>query len=132
MSLNEAEANNPKQLQIKLNTIQLFDLMESLDRLCGDPMTLPDLKLVTQISDFRSQSPLSKQTVPAIAGVISFAIAATALYFIPAPKPQPKPAQTIPVQTSPLPNVSTPPSPSVEATPSEIPTAEATPEPAAQ
>lgn len=134
VSLNEAEAHNPKQLQIKLNTIQLFDLMESLDRLCGDPMTLPDLKLVTQISDFRSQSPLSKQTIPAIAGVISFAIAATALYLIPTPKPQPKPAQTVPVQTSPLPlpNISTPPSPSVEASPSDTPTAEATPEPAAQ
>ncbi len=107
--LNEADANNPKQLQIKLNTIQLFDLMESLDRLCCDPMTLPDVKLVTEISDYRSQSQLNSQALPAIAGVVSLAIAATVLYFIPIPKPQPKPSQTVPTQTKPLPKDSTPP-----------------------
>ena len=107
--LNEADASNPKQLQIKLNTIQLFDLMESLDRLCCDPMTLPDVKLVTEISDYRSQSQLNSQAIPAIAGVVSLAIAATVLYFIPIPKPQPKPAQTVPTQTKPLPKVSNPP-----------------------
>jgi Domain of unknown function (DUF4335) len=118
--LNEADAHSPKQLQIKLNTIQLFDLMESLDRLCCDRTTLPALKLVTQISDYRSPSQLNSQAVPAIAGVISFAIAATVLYFIPTPKPQPKPAQVVPVQTKPLPKVSTPPtvSPSPESSPS--------------
>jgi len=120
--LNEADAYNPKQLQIKLNTIQLFDLMESLDRLCCDPTTLPDLKLVTQISDYRSQSQLNSQAVSAIAGVASLAIAATVLYFIPIPKPQPKPAQTAPVQTKPLPNVTTPPTP--VATPTSSPTPE--------
>jgi hypothetical protein len=118
--LNEADAHSPKQLQIKLNTIQLFDLMESLDRLCCDRTTLPDMKLVTQISDYRSQSQLNSQAVPAIAGVFSLAIAATVLYFIPTPKPQPKPAQVVPVQTKPLPKVSTPPtvSPSPESPPS--------------
>ena len=118
--LNEADAHSPKQLQIKLNTIQLFDLMESLDRLCCDPTTLPDLKLVTQISDYRSQAQLNSQAVPAIAGVISLAIAATVLYFIPIPKPQPKPAQTVPVPTKPLPKVSTP--PTLEASPESSPT----------
>ncbi len=123
--LNEADAHSPKQLQIKLNTIQLFDLMESLDRLCCDPTTLPDLKLVTQISDYRSQSQLNSQAVPAVAGVISLAIAATVLYFIPIPKPQPKPAQTVPVPTKPLPKVSTPPTPS--ASPESSPTSTASP-----
>lgn len=114
--LNEADASNPQKLQIKLNTIQLFDLMEGLDRLCYDPTTLPDVKLVTQIADYRSQSQLNDQALPAIAGVISLAIAATVLYFVPVPKPEPKPAQTIPVQTQPLPKVSTPPAPSVSPT----------------
>jgi hypothetical protein len=118
VSLNEADAHNPKQLQIKLNTIQLFDLMESLDRLCCDPTTLPDLKLVTQISDYRSQAQLNSQAVSAIAGVVSLAIAATVLYFIPIPKPQPKPAQTVPVQTKPLPKESTPPTVSPTSSPS--------------
>jgi hypothetical protein len=118
--LNEADAHNPKQLQIKLNTIQLFDLMESLDRLCCDPTTLPDLKLVTQISDYRSQAQLNSQAVSAIAGVFSLAIAATVLYFIPIPKPQPKPAQTFPVQTKPLPKGSTP----LTVSPTSSPTSE--------
>lgn len=120
--LNEADAHNPKQLQIKLNTIQLFDLMESLDRLCCDPTTLPDLKLVTQISDYRSQAQLNSKAVSAIAGVVSLAIAATVLYFIPTPKPQPKPAQTVPVETKPLPNGATPPTP--VATPTSSPSPE--------
>jgi hypothetical protein len=126
--LNEADAHNPKQLQIKLNTIQLFDLMESLDRLCCDPTTLPDLKLTTQISDYRSQSQLNSQVVPAIAGVFSLAIAATVLYFIPVPKTQPKPAQTVPVPTKPLPKESTPPTPSVSPTSSPTPESSASPE----
>ena len=129
--LNEADAYNPKQLQIKLNTIQLFDLMESLDRLCCDPTTLPDLKLVTQISDYRSQSQLNSQAVPAIVGVVSLAIAATVLYFIPIPKPQPKPAQTVPVQTKPLPKVTTPPtvSPTSSPTPENSASPESSPTP---
>ncbi|PZO42621.1 MAG: hypothetical protein DCF19_06160 [Pseudanabaena frigida] len=129
--LNEADANNPKQLQIKLNTIQLFDLMESLDRLCCDPTTLPDLKLVTQIADYRSLSQLNNQAVPAIAGVVSLAIAATVLYFIPIPKPSPKPSQPVPVQTVPKPKVSTPPtSPTSSSSPesSATPTRSASPE----
>jgi hypothetical protein len=128
VSLNAADAYNPKQLQIKLNTIQLFDLMESLDRLCCDPITLPDLKLVTQISDYRSQAQLNSQAVPAIAGVVSLALAATVLYFIPIPKPQPKPAQAVPVQTKPLSKVLTPPTPSVSPTSSPSPESSASPE----
>ena len=127
VSLNEADANNPQQLQVKLNTIQLFDLMEGLDRLCCDPTTLPEMKLVKEIADYRSQSSLNSQAVPAIAGVISLAIAATVLYFIPTPKPQPKPAQTVPTQTKPLPKVSTP--PTVSPSPSDSPESSPSPSP---
>jgi hypothetical protein len=108
--VNASDASNPKSLQIKLNIIQLFDLMENLDRLCCDSSTLPDLKLVTQISDYRSQSQLNSQAIPAISGVVSLAIAATVLYFIPTPQPT-KPVPPLPVQTTPLPKVSSPPSP---------------------
>jgi hypothetical protein len=127
VSLNEADANNPKQMQVKLNTIQLFDLMEGLDRLCCDPTTLPQMNLVKEISDYRSQSALTNQALPAIAGVISLAIAATVLYFIPTPKPQPKPAQIVPAQTKPLPKVSTP--PSVSPSPSDSPESSPSPSP---
>ncbi|MEI6327826.1 MAG: DUF4335 domain-containing protein [Pseudanabaena sp. ELA645] len=127
VSLNEADANNPKQMQVKLNTIQLFDLMEGLDRLCCDPTTLPEIKLVKEIADYRSQSGLTNQALPAIAGVISLAIAATVLYFIPTPKPEPKPAQTVPTQTQPLPKVSTP--PTVSPSPSDSPESSPSPSP---
>jgi hypothetical protein len=127
VSLNEADANNPKQMQVKLNTIQLFDLMEGLDRLCCDPTTLPQMKLVKEIGDYRSQSGLTNQALPAIAGVISLAIAATVLYFIPTPKPQPKPAQTVPTQTQPLPKDSTP--PTVSPSPSDSPESSPSPSP---
>jgi hypothetical protein len=119
INANEANANTTKKIEIKLNTVQLFDLMESLDRLCCDATTLPDLRLVTQISDYRSQAQLNSQAVPAIAGVISLAIAATVLYFVPTPKPETKPVQPVPTQTKPLPKVSTPPTPSVS--PSDSP-----------
>lgn len=136
--LNESDANNPKQLQVKLNTIQLFDLMEGLDRLCCDVTTLPDVKLVTKITDYRAQSVLGGQALPAIAGVMSLAIAATVLYFIPTPKPSPKPAEIIPVQTKPLPKVTTPPtssdssstaSPESSPTPSSTAIPESSPNP---
>jgi hypothetical protein len=125
VQLNEADASNPQKLEIKLNTIQLFDLMESLDRLCCDPLTLPEVRLVTQISDYRSQSALTNQALPAISGVISLAIATTVLYLIPTPKPQPKPVQTLPTQINPLPKVSTPPT----ITPSPSDSLETTPSP---
>ncbi|MBD2178350.1 DUF4335 domain-containing protein [Pseudanabaena sp. FACHB-1998] len=126
VKLNEADASNPKKLEIKLNTIQLFDLMEVLDRLCCDPTTLPDLRLVTKISDYRTQTQLNSQAVPAIAGVISLAIAATVIYFIPTPKPQPKPAQTLPVPTKALPKDLT--TPAASPSPTSTPTSTASPE----
>jgi hypothetical protein len=127
ISINESDANNPKEMQVHLSTIQLFDLMEGLDRLCCDPTTLPEIKLVKEIADYRSQSGLTNQALPAIAGVISLAIAATVLYFIPIPKPQPKPAQTVPTQTQPLPKDSTP--PTVSPSPSDSPESSPSPSP---
>lgn len=123
--LNQSDANNPQQMQVKLNTIQLFDLMESLDRLCCDPTTLPEVNLLTQAAAQRSNSLLSGQAIPAIAGVFSLAIAATVLYLIPTPKPDPKPSQPIPQQTQPLPK----PTPTVSPTPPTAPTSESSPTP---
>lgn len=126
ITANEANANTTQKIEIKLNTIQLFDLMESLDRLCCDATTLPDLRLVTQISDYRSQAKINSQIVPAISGIVSLAIAATVLYFVPTPKPETKPSQPVPTQTKPLPKVSTKPSASPEST--STPTSSASPE----
>jgi Domain of unknown function (DUF4335) len=77
-------------LAIRLNTIQLFDLMEGIDQLCLDRQTLPDLKLVTNTSELVIQSKAKERIVPAVMGIAGFAIAASAMFLIPAPKPQPQ------------------------------------------
>lgn len=77
-------------LAIRLNTIQLFDLMEGIDQLCLDRQTLPDLKLVTNTSELVIQSKVKERIVPAVMGIAGFAIAASAMFLIPAPKPQPQ------------------------------------------
>jgi hypothetical protein len=88
-------------VEISLNVLQLFDLMESIDRLCLDGQTLTDLKLVTDTSDVVIQSRAKERIVPAAMGIAGFAIAAAAMFFVPVPKPQPQPqpqSQTTQVQ----------------------------------
>ncbi len=75
---------------VRLNTIQLFDLMESIDQLCLDRQTLPDLELVSDTSELVIQSKTRERIVPAVMGIAGFAIAASAMFLIPAPKPQPQ------------------------------------------
>lgn len=122
VALGESEYANSQNIQIKVTTIQLFDLMEGLDRLCCDSQTLPDLKLVTHLDDYRSPSPVAVKAIPAIAGVFSVAIASAVLYFVPIPKPEPKPSQPIPTQTQPLPKNSAPPAPTTDPIPTSSPT----------
>ena len=126
LSVQLDDGNAPKPLQITLNTIQFFDLIEGLDRLCLDPLTLPQVALVTQTSEYKAQKALAGQAIPAIAGVFSVAISAAALYLIPVPKPDPKPVPSVPTQPQPLPTNSAPPKPS--ASPDVSPSGAATPE----
>ncbi|NMG08135.1 DUF4335 domain-containing protein [Brasilonema sp. UFV-L1] len=93
----ESYSNNGMQLiQIDLNTVQLFDLVEAIDQFFADSRTLPELTLQLQPVARRhggvSQA-LIKQAVPASVGVTSLAVAAVAFTLIPAPEtrpPQPK------------------------------------------
>ncbi|NJM69314.1 MAG: DUF4335 domain-containing protein [Scytonema sp. RU_4_4] len=95
--LVESSSNNGMQLiQIDLNTVQLFDLVEAIDQFFADSQTLPELTLQLQPVARRyggvSQA-LIKQGVPASVGVTSLAVAAVAFTLIPAPEarpPQPK------------------------------------------
>ncbi len=86
---------------VTLNTVQLFDLMESMDRLCADPLTLPDLML-----DLPAPVKFRKDTtgglLPAISGVSALVATAIALYSLPVPQPEPvPPRQPVPEQVSP-------------------------------
>jgi hypothetical protein len=93
---NRDETNNSDRdrdlqpVEISLNVGQLFDLMESIDRLCLDPQTLTDLQLVTDTSEVVIQSRAKERLVPAAMGIAGFAIAASAMFFVPVPKPQPQ------------------------------------------
>ncbi|MCC5646315.1 DUF4335 domain-containing protein [Nostoc sp. CHAB 5824] len=113
-------SNNSKRppIEIDLNTVQLFDLVEAVDQFFADTQTLPELSLelqpVTRRYGGASQA-LIRQTVPAAVGVSSLAVAAIAFNLIPPPQirpPQPKPDE----QTSSTTNNITP-SASAAATP---------------
>jgi len=89
--------HNKEPIQIDLNTVQLFDLVEAVDQFFADTQTLPELSLelqpVTRRNNIANQAVL-KQAVPASIGVSSLAVAALALSLIPSPQlrtPEPKP-----------------------------------------
>ncbi|MFB2770547.1 DUF4335 domain-containing protein [Pelatocladus sp. BLCC-F211] len=77
-------------VQIDLNTVQLFDLVEAVDQFFADTQTLPELSLELQPVPRRYGSGsegLVKQVVPASVGVTSLAAAAIAFAMIPPPPP---------------------------------------------
>ncbi|MEH2247028.1 DUF4335 domain-containing protein [Nostoc sp.] len=129
-------SNNSKRppIEIDLNTVQLFDLVEAVDQFFADTQTLPELSLelqpVTRHYGGASQA-LIRQAVPAAVGVSTLAVAAIAFNLIPPPQirpPQPKADQ----QTSSTTKSITPPAsaaatPIVAATPTPTPTASAKP-----
>ncbi|MEH1969320.1 DUF4335 domain-containing protein [Nostoc sp.] len=133
----ESHSNNSKRppIEIDLNTVQLFDLVEAVDQFFADTQTLPELSLelqpVTRRYGGASQA-LIRQAVPAAVGVSSLAVAAIAFNLIPPPQmrpPQPKPdEQTSSTTKSITPPASAAPTPIAAATPTPTPTASAKPE----
>ena len=121
---NQGGNNNPGQpIQIVLNTVQLFDLVEAVDQFFADSQTLPELSLelhpVNRSYGGSSQT-LLKQAIPATVGVSSLAVAAVAFSLIPAPQirpPQIKPEIQSSTST-PTPTIT----PTTAATPTTTPT----------
>jgi Domain of unknown function (DUF4335) len=77
--------------QFDLTTVQLFDLVEAIDQFYADAQTLPDLALSLSPLPKRyvaSQEPIAKRAVAPALGVSGLAIAAAAMFFIPAPQVQ--------------------------------------------
>lgn len=110
--------NHGKQpLQLDLNTVQLFDLVEAIDQFFADSQTLPELTLQLQPVARRHNNVsqvLVKQAVPASMGVTSLAAAAVAFSMIPVPQvrqPQPQ------AQNNTTTNVNSPATRAVTATP---------------
>ncbi|WP_392531208.1 DUF4335 domain-containing protein [Nostoc sp. C117] len=138
----ESHSKNSKRppIEIDLNTVQLFDLVEAVDQFFADSQTLPELSLelqpVTRRYGGASQA-LIRQSVPAAVGVSSLAVAAIAFNFIPPPQihpPQPKPEEQSSSTTKSLtPSASAAPTstsaatPIVAETPTSTPTTNAKP-----
>ncbi|MDF5739873.1 MULTISPECIES: DUF4335 domain-containing protein [unclassified Nostoc] len=129
----ESQSKNSKRppIEIDLNTVQLFDLVEAVDQFFADSQTLPELSLelqpVTRRYGGASQA-LIRQAVPAAVGVSTLAVAAIAFNLIPPPQirpPQPQPDEQSSSTTKSL----TPPISSTAATP--IAAATLTPRPTA-
>ncbi|MDZ7965583.1 MAG: DUF4335 domain-containing protein [Nostoc sp. DedSLP03] len=125
-------SNNSKRppIEIDLNTVQLFDLVEAVDQFFADTQTLPELSLelqpVTRRYGGASQAVI-RQAVPAAIGVSSLAVAAIAFNLIPPPQirpPQPKPDEQSSSTTNNLnPPASAAATPIEAATPTTPPTA---------
>ncbi|MEH2284764.1 MAG: DUF4335 domain-containing protein [Nostoc sp.] len=132
----ESHSNNSKRppIEIDLNTVQLFDLVEAVDQFFADTQTLPELSLelqpVTRRYGGASQAVI-RQAVPAAVGVSSLVVAAIAFNLIPPPQirpPQPKPDEQTSSTTKNLnPPASAAATPIVAAIPTPTPTASTKP-----
>ncbi|MBU7581869.1 MAG: DUF4335 domain-containing protein [Nostoc sp. TH1S01] len=123
LGTNSHQTQSP--IQIDMNTVQLFDLVEAVDQFFADTQTLPELSLELQPVARRyggASEVVLKQAVPASIGVASVAVAAVAFSLIPPPQvrtPEPQPE----TQSSATPTPTT----AAVATPTATPTAATTP-----
>ncbi len=89
--------------EFNLSTVQLFDLMDVIDQMVADPSTYPDLQLDFDVAAHRPKPPLGAKLLPALVGVVGLAVTAGVLYMLPVPKNQPRPIQTAPANSLPVP-----------------------------
>jgi hypothetical protein len=87
-----SDINAQPPLDIKLTTVQFYDLMEAVDQLLADSQTLPDLTAQFQSVSRRlvpSTEPMAKRAAPAVLGAAALAAAGLALFFVPPPEFEP-------------------------------------------
>lgn len=119
-------------MDIKLTTVQFFDLLDAIDQLMADPQTLPDMTLRLQPVSRRfvkPTEPVAKRVAPAAIGSSALAAAAAALFFVPLPKFEPQPngadnstADVPESVATPSPTAAPDPTASPTATPTDTPT----------
>ena len=100
----EPNSGEEKQ-EINLTTVELFDLVDTIDQMYSDRSTLPNLTLELNAIGKRyrkPEQPLAERAKPAVVGVASLAIAAAIFYLIPAPEiREPKPElEAAPTETT--------------------------------
>ncbi len=80
-----------KPAEVKLSTVQLFDLLEAIDQFLADRRTLPDLMVPLRPVTKAFARPISAQATPIGLGMASLVVASLVGYALPAPqvvKPQ--------------------------------------------
>ncbi len=108
----ESESNQGK-IELELNTVQLFDLIEAIDQFLADTTTLPEIKQNLEPLSRRYRrrdEPVVQRATPPILGLVTVAIASLAFFVMPIPerkptepKPQNQSTETLPKPTTPLP-----------------------------
>jgi len=86
----DTEAQVP--LVMPLTTVQFYDLMEAVDQLLADSLTLPDLKAQFQAIPRRMvkpAEPIAQRSAPAVVGAVALVAAGLALFFVPPPTFEP-------------------------------------------
>jgi hypothetical protein len=86
----DTEATAP--LDVRLSTVQFYDLMEAVDQLLADGQTLPDLQAQFQAVPRRlvkPAEPAAKRAAPAAIGAAALAAAGISLFFVPPPDFEP-------------------------------------------
>lgn len=87
-----SDVNALPPLDVRLTTVQFYDLMEAVDQLLADSQTLPDMKAQFQAVSrrlVRPTEPMTKRAAPAALGAAALAAAGLALFFVPPPKFEP-------------------------------------------
>ena len=87
--------------EITIKTLELFDLVEVIDRFYADTTALPDVNAELEIVSKRFRQPdepMAQRVIPLVTGTISLAIAAGLFFVLPVPQtPEIEPETNVPV-----------------------------------
>jgi hypothetical protein len=103
---SDPKIDQPKQ-EIALKTVELFDLVEVIDRFYADTTTLPDVSLKLEVvgKRFRQpEEPLAQRVIPLVTGTVGLAIAAGIFFVLPLPEVRQLEPNSETVPTQPIPN----------------------------
>ena len=92
LSLDPEPNANEVKTEVKLTTVELFDLVDAIDQFHADRTTLPSMTLDLQSVSKRyrkPEQPLTERLTPIAIGFTSLAIAAGAFLVIPPPEVRP-------------------------------------------
>ena len=92
LTLEPQPDSGESKTEIEITTVELFDLVDAIDKLYADRSVLPNLNLELQSVSKRyrkPEQPLTQRLTPVVIGLSSLAIAAGALFMIPIPEVAP-------------------------------------------